>query len=74
VHLSGPQLSIDLSHTADLPRFIRATTACPASTRTDLNPVEPPTDAALITEQLSRLGGTTRYHEVLPHLLHWANA
>jgi glucose-6-phosphate dehydrogenase assembly protein OpcA len=70
VELSGPSVSISAKRDAGS-RFARTLTRCGTAQREDLLPADLQSDAELVTEQLSRLGGTSRYLKVLPLLRHW---
>lgn len=70
VELSAPGMSVSLGREPGS-RFVRAITQQGGHLREDLLPADYQTDAELITDQLSRLGGTTRYQQVLPLLQHW---
>jgi glucose-6-phosphate dehydrogenase assembly protein OpcA len=70
VELSGPGVSVALRREPGS-KFVRALLQQGDYRREDLVPADFQTDAELITDQLSRLGGTSRYLEVLPLLQHW---
>jgi glucose-6-phosphate dehydrogenase assembly protein OpcA len=70
VELSGPCSCIAVRRESGS-RFVRACMDQDRVHREDLLPADQATDAELITEQLSRLGGSSRYLGVLPLLKHW---
>ena len=65
LELLGPNISLSIKRDPES-RFIRACIGCSQRTREDLQPADMNDDADLIADQLSRLGGTTLYLEVLP--------
>jgi glucose-6-phosphate dehydrogenase assembly protein OpcA len=70
VELSGPKASVAIRRESGS-RFVRAAASFGGAGREDLLPADLQSDAELITEQLSRLGGTSRYLRVLPLLRQW---
>jgi glucose-6-phosphate dehydrogenase assembly protein OpcA len=67
LQLSGSKFSIGIKRDPSS-SFVHATLDHPQAKRDDVQPADQNDDAELIGVQLSRLGGTTRYFEVIPLL------
>ena len=65
---SGPGMAITVERDPSS-SFVHAKVTHPQVQRDDVQPADHDQDANLIGEQLSRLGGTTRYFEMMPLLL-----
>jgi glucose-6-phosphate dehydrogenase assembly protein OpcA len=66
--LEGPDASVSVSRDTGC-NLVRAATRCATSETENVQPVLRDDDADLIADQLSRLGGTTRYFETLSLLM-----
>jgi glucose-6-phosphate dehydrogenase assembly protein OpcA len=70
VELTGPGVSVHIRQ-EDCAKFVQATTRHGSTQQHSLLPADLQTDTSLITEQLSRLGGSSRYLEALPLFKQW---
>lgn len=68
LRFSGPDFAITVERDPSS-AFVHAKVDHPLCHRDDVQPADLDRDADLIAEQLSRLGGTTRYFEMMPLLL-----
>lgn len=68
LRFSGPDITITVERVPSS-SFVHAKIDHPLCQRDDVQPADLDSDADLIAEQLSRLGGTTRYFEMMPLLL-----
>jgi glucose-6-phosphate dehydrogenase assembly protein OpcA len=68
LELAGPDLSISIGRDAGS-CFVRSTTVRGGQKQEVVQPAPSDKEADLIGEQLSRLGGTTRYFEIVPLLV-----
>jgi glucose-6-phosphate dehydrogenase assembly protein OpcA len=68
--LKGPDITVTVKRTTEA-KFLQAIIQQGSHQRKELLPADLQTDASLITEQLSRLGGTSLYQQVLPMLKQW---